>query len=92
MKMLLEAGLTTWVLSTTIARSRACDPLRTWVARRSTFLYEGISCQYCLSHWIAVAILASYVLAPTVTGYLVTWGTLVAGSALIGKILERLNK
>jgi hypothetical protein len=41
-----------WIVATTIARARVFRPLRKAVKRRSDYLGEGISCQYCISHWI----------------------------------------
>jgi hypothetical protein len=44
-----------WAASTSIARARVLRPLRAWVKRRSDYLAEGVSCQYCVSHWVAFA-------------------------------------
>ncbi len=49
-----------WTVSTTIARARVFRPLRAWVKGRSDFFGEGVSCQYCISHWVAFALTLVY--------------------------------
>ncbi len=49
----LVLSVVVWAVSTTIARARVLRPLRLWVKRRSDYLGEGLSCQYCVSHWVA---------------------------------------
>jgi len=53
-------ALATWVISTTITRARVFRPLRRLVKRHSDYLGEGISCQYCLSHWVGFILAAIY--------------------------------
>jgi hypothetical protein len=40
----------------TIARERLFAPLREWLRRRSSWLGYLICCPYCLSHWVALAL------------------------------------
>jgi hypothetical protein len=48
-----------WIVSTTIARARVFRPLRRAVKRRSDYFGEGISCQYCISHWVGLLVVAA---------------------------------
>jgi len=41
-----------WVMSTGLARARVFRPFRKWVKSKSDYFGEGVSCQFCLSHWI----------------------------------------
>lgn len=58
--MLTSLALADWLIATTIARARVFRPLRTWVKVRSDYLGEGISCQYCISHWVGFFLAAIY--------------------------------
>lgn len=49
-----------WTVSTTFARARMLRGLRDWVRRRSDFLGEGVTCQYCVSHWVAFLVTLIY--------------------------------
>lgn len=40
----------------TIARERLCAPLRSWAGGHDTFFGYLLSCPYCVSHWIAFAV------------------------------------
>lgn len=53
-------SVTVWTVSTTIARARVFRPLRRWVKAHSDFFGEGVSCQYCISHWVAFALTLVY--------------------------------
>ncbi len=63
----IALALIVWLVSTTIASAKIAEPLRAWIegppAQRhwdrkpSTFrswLHELITCQRCLSHWVAL--------------------------------------
>lgn len=41
-----------WIVSTGLARARAFRPFRRWVKSKSDYFGEGVSCQFCLSHWV----------------------------------------
>jgi hypothetical protein len=58
---LLAVSLIVMGLSHTVARERICEPLRTRLGGKETWLGYMVSCPYCVSHWIA------FVLVP-VTG------------------------
>lgn len=45
-----------WVVSTSLARARAFRPFRQWVRSKSAYVGEGVSCQFCISHWIAFVV------------------------------------
>lgn len=69
--------------------------VRAAVAKRSAFLGEGISCHYCVSHWMAfvsVAVLGPYLTTPG-THFAVRWlavpMALVAASALLSGVVLR---
>ncbi len=49
-----------WLIATTITRARVLRPFRRWVKSRSDYLGEGVSCQYCLSHWVGFAVTAVF--------------------------------
>lgn len=49
-------SIVVWSISTTLSRARVLRPLRNWIRRRNDFLGEGITCQYCVSHWVAFAV------------------------------------
>jgi hypothetical protein len=52
-------GLAVGGLSTTISKAHALDIPRAWIARHSKVLGELIHCPYCVSHWIAAAIVVA---------------------------------
>jgi hypothetical protein len=58
--MLGTLSLADWLIATTIARARVFRPFRSWVLRRSAYFGEGVSCQYCISHWVGFALAAIY--------------------------------
>lgn len=94
MSDLILAALTTWVVSTTVARSKLLSPIREWVATWSPTLFEGISCQYCISHWIGLAATLLWLAVNTnvsLPAAIFAWGAITGGSALIGKVLEVLK-
>jgi hypothetical protein len=49
-----------WVVSTTLTRARVFRPFRRWVKQRSDYFGEGVSCQYCLSHWVGFIVTLLY--------------------------------
>lgn len=49
-------SVVTWVVSTTVSRARVLQPVREAIQRRSEYLGEGISCQYCISHWVGFGV------------------------------------
>ena len=53
---LLEMGVATGVASLTITRSRPLRPVRDWIYNRSLWWGELVSCPYCMSHWVAAAL------------------------------------
>ena len=53
---LLAVSLIVMGLSHTIARERICEPLRARLGGKETWLGYMVSCPYCLSHWIALAL------------------------------------
>jgi uncharacterized membrane protein len=50
---LLAVSLIVMGLSHTIARERICEPLRTRLGGKETWLGYLVSCPYCVSHWVA---------------------------------------
>jgi hypothetical protein len=53
---LVGLSLVVMGLSQTIARERVFEPLRGLVARRSDWFGYLVSCPYCVSHWVALAL------------------------------------
>jgi hypothetical protein len=53
---LLAVSLIVMGLSHTIARERICEPLRARLGGKETWLGYMVSCPYCVSHWIALAL------------------------------------
>jgi uncharacterized membrane protein len=53
---LLAVSLIVMGLSHTIARERICEPLRARLGGKETWLGYLVSCPYCVSHWIALAL------------------------------------
>ena len=43
-------------ISHTVAKERICEPLRKKLGGKETWLGYLVSCPYCLSHWIAFAV------------------------------------
>lgn len=52
-------GLAVGAIATTISKAHIGDIPRAWVARQSKFLGELLACPYCVSHWIAAAIVVA---------------------------------
>ncbi len=92
-----------WTVSTTISRARVFRPLRSWVKGRSDFFGEGVSCQYCISHWVAFTLILIYrphILPPAqwpaalpwllpVVDYCVSAFAVIGLGALIARTLAR---
>jgi len=53
---LLAVSLIVMGLSHTIARERIFEPLRLRLGGKETWLGYMVSCPYCVSHWIALAL------------------------------------
>jgi hypothetical protein len=85
-------------VSYTIAKTKVAAGLRNLVKRHSTWAGTGISCPYCVSHWIAAAAVITFnrdvllIQGHGIFGYLATWGAIVAVSAMsfgqIGKAVQ----
>lgn len=60
---------------------------------KQPFIYQLITCPYCMSHWIAalgVLLFNTNVMGdPVVAGYIVTWLCIVAASSLVGGLVIR---
>lgn len=74
-------------VSFTIAKTKVTAGLRTFVLRRSAYLGAGISCPYCVSHWITLAAVITFkndvMLLPGhgIFSWMVSWGAIVGASA-----------
>ncbi len=77
---LVLLAIADWLIATTISRARVFRPLRAAVKRRSDYLGEGISCQYCISHWVGFILAAIYQPRLLISGF---WLVDVAVSAFI---------
>lgn len=49
-----------WLISTTMSRARVFRPLRAAAKRRNDYIGEGLSCQFCISHWAGFILAAIY--------------------------------
>jgi hypothetical protein len=47
-------------ISMAVSKSKIFQPFRRWVKSKSEFLWGGLSCPYCMSHWIAILLTAIY--------------------------------
>jgi hypothetical protein len=56
-------------ISFTISKSKFFAGIRKLVEARVPFLGEGISCPYCVSHWIALLLTMVYLPHPVVSGW-----------------------
>ncbi|MEO5767176.1 MAG: DUF1360 domain-containing protein [Polyangia bacterium] len=73
---LLLLALVVMGLSHTIARERIAEPLRRWLGGKETWLGYLVSCPYCLSHWLAMALVP--VTGTYAVQVVVQWGVLSA--------------
>ncbi|MEP6654665.1 MAG: DUF1360 domain-containing protein, partial [Myxococcales bacterium] len=73
---LLLVALVVMGLSHTIARERIGEPLRRWLGGKETWLGYLVSCPYCLSHWLAMALVP--VTGTYAVQVVVQWGVLSA--------------
>jgi hypothetical protein len=55
-------------ISMTVSKSLFFLPLRRWIKNRSTWAWEGISCPFCTSHWVALLLMVVYFPRPFTQG------------------------
>lgn len=88
-------ALATAAISVTISKARIFASAREWIASRNTWLGELVSCSYCTSHWVAIALVAIYrpVLIPQwfIVDLIVSVFGMVAISAVISGVIIKLN-
>lgn len=53
-------ALATTSIALTVAQAQIFAPARGWIAKRNHWLGELVSCSYCTSHWVALALVAIY--------------------------------
>lgn len=53
-------ALMTAAISVTISKSRVFASAREWITARNTWFGELVSCSYCMSHWVAIVLVAIY--------------------------------
>lgn len=88
-------ALATAAISVTVSRSRIFASAREWIAIRNTWLGELVSCSYCTSHWVAIALVAIY--RPVLISqwifvdFLVSVFGIVAIAAVISGVIINLN-
>lgn len=58
--VLLILALANATISVTLNRASIFDAPRGWLAKKSEFLGKLLSCPYCLSHWVAFALVGIY--------------------------------
>ena len=88
-------ALATSAISVTISKARLFASLREWIASRNEWLGDLVSCSYCTSHWVAIALIAIYrpVLVPQwmPLDFLVSVFGVVAIAAVISGLITKLN-
>jgi len=88
-------ALATAAISVTVSRARVFASAREWIAARSSWLGELVSCSYCTSHWVAIALVAIYrpVLIPqwVVVDFLVSVFGVVAIAAVVSGMIVKMN-
>lgn len=88
-------ALATSAISVTVSKSRVFASPRNWIASRSSWLGELMSCSYCTSHWVAIALIAIYrpaiVTQWIVVDLLVSMFGLVAIAAIVSGAIIKLN-
>lgn len=77
--------------SFTVARTKVSRPFREWVAQRSTWFGNLVTCPYCTSHWLAAIAIALYRPRPVEMTPVLDWGvawlaTVALSAAVIGVI------
>lgn len=57
---LVYCSIACGAISMTTAKSKIFQPLRDWITAKSPWLGEGVSCPYCTSHWVSLALMLVY--------------------------------
>jgi hypothetical protein len=88
-------ALATAAISVTTSKARVFASARRWIASRSDWFGDLVSCTYCTSHWVAIAFVAIYrpviVHQWIVIDLIVSVFTTVALSAIISGAIIKLN-
>jgi hypothetical protein len=88
-------ALATAAISVTVSKARVFASARAWIAARNTWLGELVSCSYCTSHWVAIALVAIY--RPVLVSQwifvdlLVSVFGMVAIAAIVSGVIIKLN-
>lgn len=88
-------ALATAAISVTISRAWIFASFRMWVSYHSAWLGELVSCSYCLSHWVAIVLVAIY--RPVIIKHLVVIDLVVSVfvmvtlAAITGGLVTKLN-
>lgn len=79
---LVVLALAVSAIAMTLTKTAIFRPPRSWVARKSEFWGELVTCPYCTSHWVAVALAVAVPARPVQTGWwILDFG--IATSALV---------
>lgn len=88
-------ALATAAISATVSKARVFAFAREWIASRNTWLGELVSCSYCTSHWVAIALVAIYrpvlISQCIAVDLLVSVFGVVAISAIVSGVIIKLN-
>lgn len=88
-------SLATAVIAVTITKAGVFEWLRVWVFDRNEFLGELFHCSYCMSHWVAFAMVLIYrpVIIPrySIIDFFVSAFVMVAFSSIIAGFIKYLN-
>lgn len=88
-------ALATAAISVTVSKARVLASAREWIASRNNWLGELVSCSYCTSHWVAIALVAIYrpvlVSQWIIVDLLVSVFGVVAIAAIVSGVIIKLN-
>lgn len=70
---LIICTLLTASLSWLVTQSEIFSPFRMWIIKRTRFFGKLCDCHYCLSHWIAFAIVIMFDIRLIGTYFILDW-------------------
>lgn len=83
------------VISIDVTYTSIFEPARVWVANKSDWFGELVSCPWCFSHWVAAASLVIVPQRITQLGepvdFALTWLALVASASIVTSVIARLR-
>lgn len=68
---LVYCSIACGAISMTISKAKIFLPFREWITNKSEWLGDGLSCPYCMSHWVSLALMIVYRARPLDCGVLI---------------------